>query len=146
MSALLSVRHKTCRGTDFSYFRSSKEQKENNTDTIFPQALFSCHLNHWLFITYKSCCVLLRVVPRNGRKKECANKCYPGWEIKVDRSTTAGLHWQVAGDMHRWPANFSRLSAFRNHSPAWPTLRGRGRWGGLVVVFLSYSHYILYFF
>lgn len=43
--------------------------KKNNMDSIFPQAFVSCHLNHSLFIKYKSCCVLLRVVSRNGGKK-----------------------------------------------------------------------------
>lgn len=63
-------RHKTWRRAYFSYFRSSKEQEEkNNLDTIFPQAFFSCHLNHSLFIKYKSCHGPLRKVPRSrGRK------------------------------------------------------------------------------
>lgn len=45
------------------------KKKKNNLDTIFPQAFFSCHLNHSLFIKYKSCHGPLRKVPRSrGRK------------------------------------------------------------------------------
>lgn len=145
MSALLSVKTRDLKRDRFflsSVFKGAKRKKDN-MDSIFPQAFFSCHLNHSLFIKEESCCVLLRVAPRSGsRKRNLQISVIRGGGLRltaVRRPDDTRHH--VAGDTHT--GNQLTLAI----CPLSGTTAPLGQpCGWLVVAFLSYSHDILYFF